>query len=166
MDGPLLELTMYTIVQSTCMHIMVVIYVSLVHYSTPRHDSISKDSIPKDIISKDSVSKDSPVFKPQSNTRVIEGYSQVVNCAPPDHNKSTSKCKKFNGSIKEKPVETPVPLGSYETVTVVRDSVDFVKQFFLNVATAVYTIHTYHTHKPRTNLLPEYNANFSSCTNE
>jgi len=115
---------------------MVVIYVSLVHYSTPRHDSISKDSIPKDSISKDiilkdSISKDSPVFKPQSSTRVIEGYSQVVNCAPPDHNKSTSRCKKFNGSIKEKPVETPVPLGSYETVTVVSDSVDFVKQLFL-----------------------------------
>ena len=86
------------------------------HYSTPRHDSISKDSISKDI----------PVFKPQLSTRVIEDYSQVVNCAPPPkaiRNKSASSRKKSNSSIKEKSEEAPVPLGSYETVTMVSDTI-------------------------------------------
>ena len=89
------------------------------HFST-RHDSISKDSISKESI-------DLPVFKPQMTSRVIEDYSEVVNCARPPkavrHKSSSSRTKSNSDSIKEKPEETPVPLGSYETITMVSDSV-------------------------------------------
>ena len=95
---------------------LIVIHISLVHFST-HHDSISKDSISKD-------STDLPVLKPQLTSRVIEDYSEVVNCARPlksVRHKSSSKSN--SDSVKEKPEETPVPLGSYETVTMVSDSV-------------------------------------------
>ena len=70
---------------------------------------------------------DLSVFKPQMTSRVIEDYSEVVNCARPPkavcHKSSSSRTKSNSDSVKEKPDETPVPLGSYETVTMVSDSV-------------------------------------------
>ena len=108
------------------------------HFST-HHYSISKDSISKDSISKDSI--DLPVFKPQMTSRVIEDYSEVVNCALPPkavrHKSSSSRAKSNSDSIKEKPEETPVPLGLYETVTMVSDSV-VTSEFYSTV------IHYYH----------------------
>ena len=84
-------------------------------YFSTRRDSISKDSI------------DLPVFKPQMTSRVIEDYSEVVNCAQPPkvvrHKSSSSRTTSNSDSIKEQPEETPVPLGSYETVAMVSDSV-------------------------------------------
>ena len=60
-------------------------------------------------------------------SHVIEDYSEVVNCARPPkavrHKSSSSRTKSNSDSIKEKPEETPVPLGSYETVAMVSDSV-------------------------------------------
>ena len=67
------------------------------------------------------------MFKPQLGTRVIEDYSEVVNCAPPPkavrHKSSSNRKKSSSNSVTEKPEETPVPLALYETIAMVSESV-------------------------------------------
>ncbi|XP_065911289.1 uncharacterized protein [Dysidea avara] len=115
--------------------IMIIVIIILIVYwsyynkkkGEPGNDQIVYNAVNnthRDNISKDSISKnniDLPVFKPQMTSHVIEDYSEVVNCARLPkavcHKSASSRTKSNSDSIKEKLEETPVPPGSYETVT-------------------------------------------------